>query len=130
MGANEVGKSIEDLAENEESLQPMMVGSSFLDAKTQRRFTKRSVYVSVGHGPSSFAKMPPQSKSRTTRLRTASLLTTEHSANSEESHETGDSEGSLMSPMKNFTSLRRQCYSSDPRFLCRQCPCVSAPECL
>lgn len=36
MGANEVGKSIEDLAENEESLQPMMAGSSFLDAKVQR----------------------------------------------------------------------------------------------
>lgn len=56
--------------------------------------------------PSSLAKMRPHSKSRTTRLHTASLLTQSIQQTVKKATKLVILEGSLMSPMKNFTSLR------------------------
>ncbi|CAI5793087.1 protogenin [Podarcis lilfordi] len=124
MGANEVGKSIEDLAENEESLQPMMAGSSFLDAKggtnliinsygpiakkssrkwlffqdskrvkseeTQRCFTKAVCLYQSGTAVLIGKDASPEQKPNY-QAAYSIVADTEHSANSEESHETGDS---------------------------------------
>ncbi|KAM4661661.1 protogenin [Amazona ochrocephala] len=126
--ANEVEKSIEGIAENEESLLPMIVGNSFIDAKggsdlvinsygpvtkanckkrwlffqdtkkvkteePQRRFAQAvclyqpgtTVLISEDDSPSS----PGQQSNFQVPFSIAA--DTEHSANSEGSHETGDS---------------------------------------
>ncbi|XP_061451337.1 protogenin [Rhineura floridana] len=123
--ASEVGKSIEGLADHEDSLLPIMAGTSFLDAKggtnliinsfgpiaknsskkkwlffqdskkvkseeTQRRFTKAACLYQSGTAvllgkDSSLAQEPNYQAAY-------SIVTdAEHSANSEASHETGDS---------------------------------------
>ncbi|OXB62252.1 hypothetical protein ASZ78_012059 [Callipepla squamata] len=91
--ANEVEKSIEGIAENAESLLPMIVGNSFVDAKPQRRFVQAvclyqpgtTVLISEDDSPSS----PGQQSNFQVPFSIAA--DTEHSANSEGSHETGDS---------------------------------------
>ncbi|NXW15531.1 PRTG protein, partial [Circaetus pectoralis] len=126
--ANEVEKSIEGIAENEESLLPMIVGNSFIDAKggsdliinsygpvtktnckkrwlffqdtkkvkteePQRRFVQAvclyqpgtTVLISEDDSPSS----PGQQSNF--QVPFSIVADTEHSANSEGSHETGDS---------------------------------------
>nr|XP_020640544.1 protogenin [Pogona vitticeps] len=123
VGATETGKSLEDVAENTESLLPMMAGGNFLDAKggtdliinsfgpitkkttkkkwlffpnsTQRRAakgvrlyqpgTRASVLMAKEGSPE---QELPQPNHRTSLCVAAD---TEHSANSEGSHETGDS---------------------------------------
>ncbi|NXK46522.1 PRTG protein, partial [Chauna torquata] len=126
--ANEVEKSIEGIAENAESLLPMIVGNSFIDAKggsdliinsygpvtkanckkrwlffqdtkkvkteePQRRFVQAvclyqpgtTVLISEDDSPSS----PGQQSNF--QVPFSIVVDTEHSANSEGSHETGDS---------------------------------------
>ncbi|KAJ6664206.1 hypothetical protein lerEdw1_008424 [Lerista edwardsae] len=122
--ANEVGKSIEGIAENEESLLPMIVRNNVLDAKggtdliinsygpvaktvskkkwqffegfkrvkteePQRRFTKAVCLYQSGTAVAIDKDCSPEQSNYQATYDI--VADTEHSANSEGSHETGDS---------------------------------------
>ncbi|KAH0619765.1 hypothetical protein JD844_014022 [Phrynosoma platyrhinos] len=89
-GAHETAKSDHDSAENMESLLPRTAGSSFLDAKS--RFAKAVCL----YQPDTAAILIPKDSSLAQTQQDqgaayAAVADTEHSANSEGSHETGDS---------------------------------------
>uniref|UniRef100_H0WS39 Protogenin n=1 Tax=Otolemur garnettii TaxID=30611 RepID=H0WS39_OTOGA len=125
---NEVGKNVERAAENEESLMPMMMPNSFIDAKggtdliinsygpiiksnpkkkwfffqdtkkikveqPQRRFTQAVCFYQPGTTVLISDEDSPSSPGQTTSFPRpfGVAADTEHSANSEGSHETGDS---------------------------------------
>ncbi|ERE76615.1 protogenin [Cricetulus griseus] len=90
---SEMGKNLERATENEESLVPM-VPSSFIDAKTPRRFTTQAVsFYQPGTTVLISDEDSPSSPGQTTSFPRpfGAALDSEHSANSEGSHETGDS---------------------------------------
>ncbi|CAM5087390.1 unnamed protein product [Natator depressus] len=126
--ANEVGKSTEGITENEESLLPMIVGNSFIDAKggtdmiinsygpisktsckkrwlffqdskkvkteePQRRFVQAVCLYQPGTTVLICEDDSPSSPGQQSKFQVpfSIVADTEHSANSEGSHETGDS---------------------------------------
>ncbi|ELV13175.1 Protogenin [Tupaia chinensis] len=90
---NEVAKTLEGTVENEESLMPVRMPDSFIDAKPQRRFTRAVCFYQPGTTVLISDEDSPSSPGQTAAFPRpfGVAADTEHSANSEGSHETGDS---------------------------------------